>query len=320
MSTSGSPTVRRRRLAAELRRLREQSSQTAEAVGNILGWSKAKVSRYELAQSGLKPSDVESLLDVYGVQGERREQLLTLAEEATQKGWWEAYADVLTEEHLAFIGLEAEATSVLQWQVNVIPGLLQTEQYARDIFRGYQVISRSAPAIIERRVQTRMIRQQVLTRDKPLDLTVILDESVLRRQRGDSAVMREQLLHVADVAKRPNVTLRILPLAGPKRLALDSFQILKFGQAHETPLHDVVSAESLINYLYVEGETDTYEFALAFEHLAQESVEPEESRDFVLRAARELWALAVRTRQLRRPIAWRNGTGQKGNGKGMDER
>jgi transcriptional regulator with XRE-family HTH domain len=296
MSTSGSPTVRRRRLAAELRRLREQSDQTAEAVGKILGWSKAKVSRYELAQSGLKPSDVARLLDVYRVQDKRREQLLALAEEATQQGWWEAYADVLTEEHAAFIGLEAEATSVLQWQINVVPGLLQTERYARDIFLGYQVISRTAPAIIDRRVQTRMIRQQVLTRDKPLDLTVILDESVLCRQRGDRAVMHEQLQHLAEASKRPNVTLRILPCAGPKGLALDSFQILKFGQAHETPLHDVVSAESLINYLYVEGETDTYEFALAFEHLAQESLDPEESREFVLRTARELWALSARVR------------------------
>jgi transcriptional regulator with XRE-family HTH domain len=315
MSTSGSPTVRRRRLAAELRRLREQSGQTAEAVGSILGWSKAKVSRYELAQSGLKPSDVESLLVVYRVQGERREQLLALAEEATQKGWWEAYADVLTEEHMAFIGLEAEATSVLQWQINVIPGLLQTEEYARDIFLGYQVVNRSAPAIIERRVQTRMIRQQVLARDKPLDLTVILDESVLRRQRGDRAMMHAQLQHLAEAAIRPNVKLRILPLTGPKRLALDSFQILRFGQAHETPLHDVVSAESLINYLYVEGETGTFEFVLAFEHLAQESLEPEESRELVLRIAEQLWALPAALKRIRCPIAEGNGTAKREMGR-----
>src|SRR5580693_6850989 len=113
MPTSGSPTVRRRRLAAELRRLREGSGKTAEAVGKILGWSKAKVSRYELAQSGLKPSDVRSLLDLYGIHGERRQRLLTLAEEATQRGWWEDFTDVLTPELTAFIGLEAEATSEL---------------------------------------------------------------------------------------------------------------------------------------------------------------------------------------------------------------
>jgi transcriptional regulator with XRE-family HTH domain len=291
MASTGSPTVRRRRLAAELRRLREQSGQTAEAVGEVLGWSKAKVSRYELARSGLKPSDVARLLDVYEVRGEHREQLLTLAEEATHKGWWEAYADDLSEEHLTFIALEAEATTVLQWQISVIPGLLQTEQYARDIFSGYQEVSPTAPTIIERRVQTRLIRQQVLTRDQPLELTVILDESVLRRQRGERAVMHEQLLRLAEVTERPNVTVQILPLAGPKRLALESFQILQFGSAHEAALHDVVSTEALTNYLNVEGETDTYEYRLAFEHLAQESLDPEKTREFVLRTARQLWAL-----------------------------
>jgi transcriptional regulator with XRE-family HTH domain len=290
MPTSGSPTVRRRRLAAELRRLRESSGKTAEAVGDILGWSKAKVSRYELARSGLKPSDVESLLDVYGVRGEHRARLLTLAEEATQKGWWEAYADVLTEEHLAFIGLEAEATSSLQWQITVVPGLLQTERYAWHIFSGFHGVRAAPPTIIERRVQTRLIRQRVLTRDQPLELDTVVDESVLRRQRGDRSVMYEQLQHLAEVSELPNVTLRILPLDGPKGLALDSFQILQFGKAHETQLHDVVTAESVRAYLYVEGETDTYEFRLAFEQLAQDSLGPAESREFILRTARELWA------------------------------
>jgi transcriptional regulator with XRE-family HTH domain len=286
----GSPAVRRRRLAAELRRLREGSGRTAEAVGEELGWSKAKVSRYELARSGLRPSDVASLLDVYGVQGEHRERLLALAEEAAQKGWWEAYSDVLTEEHSAFIGLEAEATSVLQWQAVVIPGLLQTEQYAREIFLGYQAVRSAPETIIERRVETRMIRQRVLTRDEPLQLRAIIDESILRRQRGDHSLMFEQLQHLVEVSDLPNVMLRILPLDGPKRLALESFQILQFGQAHETKLHDVVSAESLRAYLYIEGETDTYDFRLAFEQLARESLEPDESREFILRIARQLWA------------------------------
>jgi transcriptional regulator with XRE-family HTH domain len=291
MSISGSPTVRRRRLAAELRRLREQSGQTAEAVAAVLGWSKAKISRYELARSGLKPSDVKRLLDVYGVRGEHREQLLTLAQEATQKGWWEAYSDALTEEHLAFIGLEAEAASVLAWQINVIPGLLQTEQYAQQVLSGYQTVRAIPPTMIERRVQTRLIRQQLLTRDQPLELTAILDESVLRRQLGDRAVMHAQLQHLIEASKLPNVTLQVMPLEGPKSLPLDSFTILHFGKAHETQLHDVVSTESLRNYLYVEGETDTYEFRLAFEHLAQESLGPEESRDFILRTARQVWTL-----------------------------
>lgn len=294
MSIPGSPTVRRRRLAAELRRLRVQSGKTAETVASALSWSKAKISRYELAQGGLRPSDVRSLLDVYGIHGERRQQLLALAEEATAKGWWEAYTDVLTPEHLAFIGLEAEATSSLVWQINVVPGLLQTEQYAWKIFSGYQEIKASPPTIIERRVQTRLIRQQMLTRDQPLQLTVVIDESVLRRQRGDRATMHDQLQHLAEVSQLPSVTLRVLPLNGPKGLALDSFQILQFGTTYETQLHDVVSTESLGSYLYTEGETDTYEFRLAFENLAQDSLGPDESREFILQIDRQLWVLSVK--------------------------
>jgi hypothetical protein len=145
------------------------------------------------------------LPDVYCVQGERRKQLLTLADEATQEGWWEENSGVLTEEHPAFIGLEAEATSVLRWQINVIPGLLQTEQYARDILSDYQDVSPTAPTIVERRVQTRLIQQHIFTRDHPLDLAVILDESVLRRQHGDDTVMHELLQHLAEATKRPNV-------------------------------------------------------------------------------------------------------------------
>ncbi len=289
MSTSRSPEVSRRRLAAELRRLREESGRKAEAVGNALGWSKAKVSRYELAHGGLNPSEVERLLDVYDVRGDRRGQLLALAEEAMQKGWWDAYSDILTEEHLAFIALEAGAASVRQWQINVIPGLLQTEQYAREIFSGYQDVAALPPAVIERRVQTRVIRQRLLTDDPPLELTAIVDESVLHRQWGDRAVMREQLQHLATAAELPSVTLRVLPMAGSKGLAVDSFQILQFDRAHETQLPDVVSEESLRGYLYVEGETDSYAFRRAFEHLAQEALGPDESREFILRTARQLW-------------------------------
>jgi hypothetical protein len=176
----------------------------------------------------------------------------------------------------------------MQWQNNVVPGLLQTEQYARDIFSGYRELTMIAPSVIERRVETRLIRQRVLTRDQPLELNAILDESVLRRQRGDRSVMSEQLQHLAEASKLPNVTLQILPLDGPKGLALDSFTVLQFSQGQ---LNDVVSTESLRNYLYVEGDTNTYEFRVAFERLSQESLGPEESLEFILRIARQLWAL-----------------------------
>jgi transcriptional regulator with XRE-family HTH domain len=285
MPASGSPTVRRRRLAAELRRLRAAAGKTAEDVGTVLGWSKAKISRYELAQSGLKPDDVARLLEFYGVQGSQREQLLALAEEATHKGWWEAYSDVLTEGHLAFIGLEAEATSILEWQINAVPGLLQTEQYARQVLSGYHEVATITPGAIQRRLETRRIRQQLLTRDEPPEYVALMDESVLHRQRGDQSVMRAQLKRLADIAELPNVTIQVLPLNRNHALAVDSFAILQFGRAHETTLHDVVSLEHLSNELYVEGDTDTYQFRLAFSHLAEESLSAEESRELLLTTA-----------------------------------
>ncbi|SRR6266496_2361393 len=289
MPTPGSPTVRRRRLAAELRRLRTSTGKTAEDVGNVLGWSKAKISRYELAQGGLKPNDVARLLEFYGVQDSHREQLLALAEEATHKGWWEAYSDILTEGHLEYIGLEAEATSILEWQINVVPGLLQIERYAREVLAGYQEVATISPRAIERRLQTRLIRQQLLTRDEPLEYVALLDESVLHRQRGDRSVMRAQLQRLVELSELPNVTIQILPLKRNHGLAVDSFSIFRFGKAHETVLHDVVGLEHLVNQLYVDGDTDTHQFRLAFDHLAEESLSPEESREQILTTSGQVW-------------------------------
>lgn len=289
MPSSGSPTVRRRRLAAELRRLRTSADKTAEEVGRALGVSKAKISRYELAQGGLKPAEVARLLELYGVQGSHREQLLALAEEATHKGWWEAYGDVMTEENLEYIGLEAEATSILEWQINVVPGLLQTERYAWDVLSAYQEVATISPRALQRRLETRLTRQQLLTRDEPLEYVALLDESVLHRQRGDQSVMHAQLQRLADVSKLPNVTIRILPLNIDHGLAVDSFTIFQFGKAHETVLHDVVSLEHVTSELYVEGDTDTHQFKLAFNHLAEESLSPHESRELILTTSRRVW-------------------------------
>jgi transcriptional regulator with XRE-family HTH domain len=289
MSTSGSPTVRRRLLAAELRRLRASTGQTAEEVGRILGWSKAKISRYELAQGGLKPGDVARLLTHYDVGDSDREQLLALAEDATQRGWWESYSDVLTEGHLEYIGLEAEAESILEWQINVVPGLLQTESYAREVLVGYQEVATISPRAIERRLETRLTRRQLLTRDEPLEYVAVIDESVLHRQRGDRSVMHAQLQQLAELSELPNVTIQILPLAGNHGLAVDSFSIVHFGKTHETALHDVVSVAHLRDELYVEGDTDTHQFTLAFDHLRAESYSLSDSQQSILTTCQRMW-------------------------------
>jgi transcriptional regulator with XRE-family HTH domain len=291
MPRSGSPTVRRRRLAAELRRLR--GGRTGEEIAGALRWSPSKLSRYELGRSVLKPGEVEKMLDFYGVVEPERGRLLSLAHDAAQKGWWEDYADVLSEEYRALIGLEAEATWMGYWQVELVPGPLQTERYAWQVHLGYQGVVPMPPRVMEGRVKVRMIRQELLTRDPPLELSVVLDESVLLRQFGDRSVMHAQLLQLARLAELPNITLKVMPLGVEHSIGVTSFQIFKFGSANETGpsmLHDVVSTESLNSEIYVEGDADTYLYGLVFENLSAESLSPSESRKLILQTAEMVWA------------------------------
>ena len=234
MIAPASPTVRRRRLAAELRGIRESRGKSGDAVAAALKWSPSKISRYERARTGLRPRDVERLLDYYQIAEPRRALLLALAEDAAQKGWWEEYADSLSEDYQQFIGLEYEAASIALWHVDVVPGLLQTEAYARHIISSYSKVEPVAPGLIGRMVRVRMQRQQVLDRDG-LQLTVVLDESVLRRRIGDDSVMYDQLQRLAQEADRPNLTLRILPLDGQHTVFGESFTIFGFGFGRAPP-------------------------------------------------------------------------------------
>ena len=289
MTSSASPTVRRRRLAAELRRLR--GSRTGTTVAKALGWSPAKVSRYELGQGTFPLEEIEKLLDYYGVIEPRRAQLLALAAEANERAWWYDYADALSPEYMEFIGLEAEAASALAWQVTAVPGLLQTEDYARAIHTAHQQVVRMPPGVFERRVAARMIRQQVLTtRNPPLELSTVIDEAVLQRKVGTRDVMFTQLLHLADMAQLPNIEVRILPLESDTSLKADSFVVFGFSSEEETrKLGDVVSAEGIEEHLYIEGETDTYIFRLFFHEFHAMSLSPEKSRDKIIETARRLW-------------------------------
>lgn len=290
MATSGSPTVRRRRLAAELRRLR--GNRTGVEVARQLGWSTAKISRYELGHGGFPVDEVEKLLDFYGVAEPRRTQLLALAEDANQRGWWEDYASALEPEFMEFIGLEAEAVSAQQWHALLVPGLLQTEDYAKRVMSGYASAVPTPPGILERRVEARILRQKVLTsREPPLELSVVLDESVLQRAFGGNEIMFEQLLHLVRMAELPNIDLRVLPLRSDAYLIADAFVIFGFSPLRETTkLGDVVSTESLKSELYVEGETDTYIYRQFFEAVAKASLSPEASRHLINATAERLWA------------------------------
>ena len=290
MAVPGSPTVRRRRLAAELRGIRESRGKSGDVVAAALRWSPSKISRYELARTGLKPREVERLLDYYQITGSRRDLLVALAEDAAQKGWWEEFADSLSADYQQFIGLEHEASSIAVWHVEVVTGLLQTEAYARHIISSYSQVEPIAPGMVERLVKVRMQRQQVLNREPALQLSIVLDESVLTRRIGDDLVMYEQLQRLAYEAGRPNVTVRILPLDAPHTIFGESFVIFRFGPDKDAMLQDVVSAEHLRNDCSVEGERETYLHRIAFEMLSGASLDPESSRALILKTAESRWS------------------------------
>jgi transcriptional regulator with XRE-family HTH domain len=293
MIAPGSPTVRRRRLAAELRGIRESKGKSGDTVAAALKWSPSKISRYERARTGLRPREVERLLDYYEITGPRRALLLGLAEDAAQKGWWEEHADSLSEDYKQFIGLEHEATSMAIWHVDVVTGLLQTEEYARHIIGSYSRVEPVAPGMIGRLVRVRMRRQQVLNRDG-LELSVVLDESVLKRRIGDDAVMYDQLQRLVKEADRPNLTLQVLPLDAQHSVFGESFVIFGFGQDADAMLQDVVSTEHLRSGFTLEGERDTYLHRIAFQMLSEASLGPVASRALILKTAESYWSGAQR--------------------------
>lgn len=292
MPAFGSPTVRRRRLAAELRRLR--GKRTGSRVSRAIGWSPTKISRAESGHESIPPSEVEKLLDFYGVKDPLRGRLLELAQDATQAGWWDDYSDALNPQLLEFVGLEAEAVSSLQWQADTIPGLLQTDAYARQLNVAYQaVVPTTPPSLIDRFVRARMIRQERLTHEPVLQLSVVLDEAVLLRRVGDRGLMRAQLEHLTEMADLPNIDLRVMPLNRELALQAGSFVIMSFGSSSTTEaasLGDVVSTESLNTELHVEGETDTQLYRLFFQALTKASLSPAESRDLIFNTIERAWS------------------------------
>ncbi len=288
MTAPASPTVRRRRLAAELREIREHKGKSGDAVAAALRWSPSKISRYERARTGLRPPEVERLLDYYQITGPRRALLLGLAEDAAQKGWWEEFAVSLSEGYKQFIGFEHEAASMAIWHVDVVTGLLQTEAYARHIISSYSRIEPMPPGMIGRMVSVRLRRQQVLNRED-LRLSVVLDESVLKRRIGDESVMYEQLQRLVQEADRPNLTLQILPLSAQHMVFGESFVIFSFRDASDA-MQDVVITEQLRNSVTLEGERETYLHRIAFQALSEASLDPAESRALILDTAQSYWS------------------------------
>jgi transcriptional regulator with XRE-family HTH domain len=295
MTAPASPTVRRRRLAAELRGIREDKGKSGDSVAAALRWSASKISRYERARTGLRPQEVARLLDYYQITGPRRALLLGLAEDAAQKGWWEEFAESLSDDYKQFIGFEHEAASMAIWHVDVVTGLLQTEAYARHIISSYSRVEPMPPGMIGRMVSVRLRRQQVLARED-LRLSVVLDESVLKRRIGDESVMYEQLQRLVRDGDRPNLTLQILPLDAQHTVFGESFVIFGFQDSDglrddsDALQQDVVITEQFRSSVTLEGERETYLHRIAFQALSDASLSPAESRALILDTAESYWS------------------------------
>ena len=284
MSADHSPTVRRRRLGIELRRLREAADLTIDDVAKHLECSSSKVSRIETGKGVLRLRDVRDMLDLYGLtDGEQREFLLTLAREGQQKGWWTEYDPPSSFD--VYIGLEAEAASFRQYSTHMVVGLLQTEDYARALLRAVRV-SDSAENV-ERLLALRMRRQSILERVlQPLDLWVVVDEAALRRPIGGKAVMRAQLEHLIEMSELSNVTIQVLPFERGAHAGLDgSFTIIGFPDPTDT---DVVYVESPAGNLYIEKSRDVHRVTVRFDHLRAAALPTDESIRFIQDVVKEL--------------------------------
>ncbi len=292
MIAPASPTVRRRRLAAELRGIRESKGKSGDAVAAALRWSPSKISRYERARTGLRPREVERLLDYYEITGPRRALLLALAEDAAQKGWWEEFADSLSDDYQQFIGLEHEATSIAIWHVDVVTGLLQTEAYARHIISSYSRVEPVAPGMIGRLVRVRMQRQQVLDREG-------LQLRWCSTNRSCSAGSATSRYVRAASAARPGGRPAESDVADPPaRRAAHGFRgvlcYLRLRGDSDAMLQDVVSTEHLRSGFSLEGERETYLHRIAFQMLAEASLDPAASKELILETAESHWSPARR--------------------------
>ena len=268
MSVEEGPTLRRRRLGAELKRCREAAGLTQENVSRHFEWHAAKVTRIETARVAVTPRDVKDLLTLYGVgDQEYREAMVELARLSRERTWWTDYRDIMRPGN--FVGLEAAAASMRAWEPIIVPGLLQTEAYMRALIRTGR--STDSPQHIDRRVALRLTRQARLTASRPLELTAIIDESVVRRVVGGHDVMNNQLRHLVEVAQLPNVVIQVLPYdAGEHTFLGGSAALLEF---RETTHLDVVYLEGLAGDYYEEQPSEVARYKQEFERLSARALD-----------------------------------------------
>lgn len=276
MSANINPTVRRRRLGAELRRLREQKGMTAEEVAGRLMVSQSKISRLENGRRSISQRDVRDLCDVYEVADERvRAGLMEMARESRQRGWWHEFGDI---PYSVYIGLEAEASSIRAYESSFVPGLLQTREYAEAVVEGTQ--PDTEVSAVKRRVDVRLKRQTRIYGDDQLgSLWVVIDEAVLVRVVGGPRVMADQLLQLLELSERPNINLQVIPFRhGAHPGMTGTFSLMEFPESADST---VVYFEGVTSDLYLEKEADVRRYTNLYDHLRAAALSVAESRSLI---------------------------------------
>jgi hypothetical protein len=283
---TSSPTVKRRRLAGELRSYRDQVRLTIDEVARQLEWSTAKISRIENARVTVLPRDVKFLLRVYGVEegAEEWEALLVLARESRQKGWWAAYGDAIHEAFGTYVGLEADATTLRTCESEYVPGLFQTEDYARAVMRA--VTPAASDDEIEKNVAVRMTRQERLAGTETPEIWAIVNEAVIRRVVGGAAAMRDQLSCLVQASRQPSVTLQVVPFSVGAHAGMDgAFMLLGFPEPDDP---DVVYVHYNSGTLFLEKPEEVHRYTLMFDHLRAAALPVNQSRDLIARVRDEI--------------------------------
>jgi transcriptional regulator with XRE-family HTH domain len=280
----GGPTVRRMLVGSQLRRLRTQRGLTREQAGETIRASEWKIHRLENGQVSFKERDLVDLLDLYGVtDAVEVASLITLAREANQPGWWQHYGDVLASWFRAYVDLESAASMIRAYEGQLVPGLLQTEDYVRSVIHG---ALEDAPEEIEQRVALRIARQSLLERPDAPRLWVVLDEAALRRPVGGSKVMRAQLERLIMAAEMPNVTLQVIRMRdGAHPAMVGSFSILRFA---DEELPDVVYVEHLTNALYLDKRDDVEQYLHVMETISVRGEAPSRTAEILDEILREV--------------------------------
>jgi transcriptional regulator with XRE-family HTH domain len=279
------PTVLRILLGSQLRKLREAKGISRDDAGYRIRASGSKISRLELGRVSFKERDVTDLLDLYGVTDPvEREALVSLAREANSPAWWQKYSDVVPDWFQIYVGLEEAAELIRVYEVQFVPGLLQTEEYARAVV--HQGQPGAPPEEVDRRVALRMRRQQLLTRLNAPRLWAVVDEAALRRPLGGKEVMRGQIEHLMSTAKEPNITLQVLPFGfGGHAAEGGAFTVMRFPEAD---MADIVYIEQLTGALYLDKREDVERYSEVMERLSVKGTSPERTQDILASMLEEM--------------------------------